>query len=77
MFRDAQTDYLATALRVTKTYSVLAPRLAAALARCGATEIVDLCSGGGGAWSALLPALRGESKASDPVTAALIARLRG
>ena len=25
----------------------------------------------------LLPALRGESKASDPVTAALIARLRG
>jgi hypothetical protein len=58
MFRDAQTDYLATALRVTKTYSVLAPRLAAALARCGATEIVDLCSGGGGAWTELLPALR-------------------
>ncbi|MEP6915885.1 MAG: class I SAM-dependent methyltransferase [Acidobacteriota bacterium] len=58
IFRDAETDYLATALRFSKTYSVMAPRLAAALDRCGATQIVDLCSGAGGAWSELLPALR-------------------
>jgi hypothetical protein len=58
LFRDAMTDYLATALRVTKTYSVMVPRLAAAVRRCGATQIVDLCSGGGGPWVELLPALR-------------------
>lgn len=58
VFRDGQTDYLATALRVTKTYSVMVSRLAAALRRSGATQIVDLCSGGGGPWLDLLPALR-------------------
>jgi hypothetical protein len=58
VFRDAETDYLATALRVAKTYSVMVPRLAAALKKGGATQILDLCSGGGGPWSDLLPALR-------------------
>jgi hypothetical protein len=58
VFRDAETDYLAAALRVTKTYAVMAPRLAAALKRCGATGVVDLCSGGGGPWAELLPAVR-------------------
>ena len=58
VFRDAETDYLAVALRFAKTYSVAAPRLAAALRKCGTTEIVDLCSGGGGPWLDLLPALR-------------------
>ena len=60
MFRDAETDYLVTALRVTRTYSVLVPRLAAALKKCGATQIIDLCSGGGGPWPELLPALRAQ-----------------
>lgn len=59
-FRNAETDYLATALRVVRTYSVTVPRLAAALKKCGATQIIDLCSGGGGPWSELLPALRAE-----------------
>jgi hypothetical protein len=58
VFRDGETDYLATALRVAKTYSVMVPRLAAALERSGARQIVDLCSGGGGPWLDLLPALR-------------------
>ncbi len=58
MFRDAITDYLATALRITRSYTRLAPRLAAALKRTGTTQITDLCSGGGGPWSDLLPALR-------------------
>jgi hypothetical protein len=58
VFRDAATDYLATAIRIMKTYNGLAPRLAAALGRDGATRITDLCSGGGGPWVELLPALR-------------------
>jgi hypothetical protein len=60
VFRDAATDYLVTALRLTKTYAGVVPRLAAALERSGATEITDLCSGGGGPWAELLPALRAE-----------------
>jgi hypothetical protein len=57
-FRDAETDYLVTALRAAKTYSVMLPRLAAALEKCAAKQIIDLCSGGGGPWPDLLPALR-------------------
>jgi hypothetical protein len=60
VFRNAATDYLVTALRHTRTYSGLVPRLAAALRRTGATRIIDLCSGGGGPWADLLPALRAE-----------------
>ncbi len=58
LFRDAATDYLVTALRHARTYDKLAPRLAAAITRSGATRITDLCSGGGGPWADLLPALR-------------------
>jgi hypothetical protein len=57
VFRDAATDYLVTALRFSSTYIRLAPRLAAALKRSGATRIIDLCSGGGGPWADLYPAL--------------------
>ena len=56
--RDAATDYLATSMRVAQAHAVVAPVLAAALARAGATRVVDLCSGGGGPWPGLLPALR-------------------
>jgi hypothetical protein len=58
LFRDAATDYLVAAIRHTRTYSGLAPRLAAAVKRTGAARIIDLCSGGGGPWPDLLPALR-------------------
>jgi hypothetical protein len=58
VFRDAATDYLVTHLHHGKTYVGLAPRLAAAVRRAGATQITDLCSGGGGPWPDLLPALR-------------------
>jgi hypothetical protein len=60
VFRDAVTDYLATALRLTRTYTALVPRLAAAIQRSGATRITDLGSGGGGPWAELLPALRAQ-----------------
>lgn len=58
LFRDAATDYLVTAIHHAKVYDTLAPRLAAAVKRSGATQVIDLCSGGGGPWPDLLPALR-------------------
>jgi len=60
LFRDATTDFLATALQHARVYDRLAPRLAAAITHCRASRILDLCSGGGGPWSTLLPALRNE-----------------
>ncbi len=61
LFRDACTDYLVTAIRLTKVYSCAVPRLASALSRTNAAQIIDLCSGGGGPWPQLLPAIRAES----------------
>jgi len=58
LFRDAATDYLVTALRHAKIYDKLVPRLATAIKQVGATQITDLCSGGGGPWPDLFPALR-------------------
>ena len=58
LLRDGATDYLRVAVRATNFYEPVPRRLAAALQRSGATEILDLCSGGGGPWDVLLPALR-------------------
>jgi hypothetical protein len=58
VFRDAATDYLVAAIRHARVYDGLIPRLAAAVRRCRAGQITDLCSGGGGPWPDLLPALR-------------------
>jgi hypothetical protein len=60
LFRDAVTDYLVTAQRTTRIYEGFAARLAQAIKRCGATQVIDLCSGAGGPWIDLLPALRAE-----------------
>ena len=57
-FRDAATDYLATSMRVARAHEAIVPVLAPALTRVRATHVVDLCSGAGGPWAALLPALR-------------------
>jgi hypothetical protein len=67
LFRNAATDYLVTALHHTRMYTGLAPQLADAIKRSGATRITDLCSGGGGPWPDLLPALRAHG-ADVPVT---------
>src|SRR5947209_4698982 len=42
VFRDAATDYLVTALRFSRTYTPLVPRLVAAVGRSGATQVTDL-----------------------------------
>jgi hypothetical protein len=57
-FRDAATDYLATSMRVARAHEAVVPLLAPAVTRASATRIVDLCSGAGGTWAALQPALR-------------------
>ena len=52
--RTAITDFLRTLMEWFAPYAVAASLLARALARTGDTEIVDLCSGGGGPWRDLL-----------------------
>ena len=51
--RDAATDAIELALHLANNYGVIVPRLRQALARTGATRIVDLCSGGGGPWPSI------------------------
>jgi hypothetical protein len=58
--RDAATDFLQFALRLTGSYSVIVPRLRAALAGCGTSRIIDLAAGGSGPWPRLLPQLLAE-----------------
>src|SRR4051812_1487954 len=56
--RDGATDYLGFALALANLHKVIAPRLAGALDRCGEQHILDLCSGGGGPWRKLFPAMQ-------------------
>lgn len=58
--RDAATDFLQFILRLTDSYSVIVPRLQAALASCGTSRIIDLAAGGSGPWPRLLPRLLAE-----------------
>jgi hypothetical protein len=55
--RDALTDFLAFALNLAGAYDPAAPMLRRAIARTGARRVVDLCSGAGGPWSRLAPAI--------------------
>lgn len=59
--RDGATDYLQFVIAVTNPYKVVLPKLREALAQTKETQIVDLCSGGGGAWRRLLPELIAEN----------------
>jgi hypothetical protein len=55
--RDGGTDYLQFVLSKTQPYKLIAPQLAQALEICGTTQVIDLCSGAGGPWPQLLPAI--------------------
>lgn len=57
VLRDAATAYLRFALAMSGHARILAGRLAEALRATGETRIVDLCSGGGGPYPALLDGL--------------------
>lgn len=54
VLRDGVTDFLEFMVVKTPLYDSIAPRLARALALTKSNRIVDLCSGGGGAWLRLL-----------------------
>ena len=58
LIRDAFTDYLRFAEDTFRPYLAIVPVLQRAIERVAATRIVDLCSGAGGPWPHLLPALR-------------------
>jgi hypothetical protein len=58
VLRDAATDYLQTALRLRRSYAATVEPLATALLESRERRVVDLCSGGGGPWLDLVPALR-------------------
>ncbi len=48
--RDALTDFLQFTINLGGSYDAVAPLLRDAIARAGATRVVDLCSGAGGPW---------------------------
>lgn len=52
--RTAITDFLRVLMEWFAPYAVAAPLLARALLATGTTEVVDLCSGGGGPWRDLV-----------------------
>jgi hypothetical protein len=51
--RNAETDYLATAISVGKPFDPLAAKIGELLDRAGTDRIVDLASGGAGPWPRL------------------------
>lgn len=52
--RTAITDFLRLLMEWFSPYAVAAPLLARALAQLGESQVVDLCSGGGGPWGDLV-----------------------
>ncbi len=64
VLRDAVTDYLQFVTDMANPYAAVVDRLRIAVARSGATRIVDLCSGAGGPWLRLLPLLRTDATSS-------------
>jgi hypothetical protein len=48
--RDALTDFLQFTINLGRTYAAIVPMLREAIARSGATSVLDLCSGAGGPW---------------------------
>ena len=55
--RDGVTDFLEFAVVRSGLYRGIEDRLKQALLESGRTQVLDLCSGGGGAWAHLLDAL--------------------
>jgi hypothetical protein len=56
--RDGGTDWLAFMANHTNMFAAAAPHIRRAMHVTATTEVLDLCSGGGGPWLTLEPALR-------------------
>ncbi|RKG92810.1 hypothetical protein [Corallococcus terminator] len=57
LLRRGEVDYLRVVLDRVRPYNSVVPHLAELLRSAGTNRIVDLCSGTGGPWRTLLPAL--------------------
>lgn len=55
--RDGATDYLQFVIEKANPYQIILEKLQNALDLTKRTEVIDLCSGGGGPWKNLIPAL--------------------
>ncbi|HEX6322297.1 MAG TPA: class I SAM-dependent methyltransferase [Vicinamibacterales bacterium] len=55
--RDGGTDWLAFMANTTGMFNAIAPKIRAAMDAMGTSEVLDLCSGGGGPWLTLERAL--------------------
>jgi hypothetical protein len=64
--RDAVTDTLESILGLENLYAPIVPRLRRALQKAKTHQIVDLCSGGGGPWTRILPVF--EKQENFPVS---------
>jgi hypothetical protein len=69
--RDLVTEALESIWNRNGTYRPIAGRLREALRQAGTTDVVDLCSGGGGPW----PGLYDEVAAGGPLTVRLTDRM--
>ncbi|RKH74190.1 class I SAM-dependent methyltransferase [Corallococcus aberystwythensis] len=58
LLRRGEVDYLHVVLDRVRPYDAVAPQLGDLLRMSGTNRIIDLCSGTGGPWRTLLPALR-------------------
>lgn len=67
MVRDGGTDWLAFMANASGMFAGVAPRIRTAMNAVGTTTVLDLCSGGGGAWLTL----ERELARSGPVTVVL------
>ena len=56
--RDGGTDWLAFMANHTNMFGAAAPHIRRAMQATSTTEVLDLCSGGGGPWLTLEPTLR-------------------
>lgn len=59
--RHGITDTLHFLAEASNGFAAIVPRLAAALQRCGSPEVLDLGSGAGGGWPALIKQLKQET----------------
>lgn len=67
VWRDGVTDFLQFAVSRGDIYRRFAPRLASALERSKARQVVDLCAGGGGPWQELQASLPPVAEGRVPV----------
>jgi hypothetical protein len=67
--RDAVTDTLEFILGLENLYAPIVPRLRRALQKAKTHQVVDLCSGGGGPWTRMLPVF--EKQENFPVRVCL------